>query len=395
MSLMNDVVIVSACRTPIGSFCGALSSLTAPRLGAVVIEESLRRGAISKDAVDEVILGNVLTAGEGQAPARQAAIYAGLPPSVECLTINKVCGSGMKAIMLGAQAIQLDDADVVVAGGMESMSNTPYLLEKVRTGYKMGNAELVDSMIRDGLWDAYNNFHMGNAAELCARECAVPREAQDQYAILSYRRAQESQRQGRFLEEIIRVGIPQKSGEMLFVEEDEDPKKTNFDRIPQLKPAFQKDGTVTAANSSKINDGAAAVLLMSAEKARALGLRPLAKIVASSSAAKKPEWFTTAPADVIPKVLKKAGLTMDQVDLFEINEAFAVVPLAVNKLLGIDVAKVNVNGGAVAMGHPIGASGARIVVTLIHALKQRNLKRGLAAICIGGGEASGIVLELS
>ena len=395
MSLMNDVVIVSACRTPIGSFCGALSSLTAPRLGAVVIEESLRRGAISKDAVDEVILGNVLTAGEGQAPARQAAIYAGLPPSVECLTINKVCGSGMKAIMLGAQAIQLEDADVVVAGGMESMSNTPYLLEKVRTGYKMGNAELVDSMIRDGLWDAYNNFHMGNAAELCARECAVPREAQDQYAILSYRRAQESQRQGRFLEEIIRVGIPQKSGEMLFVEEDEDPKKTNFDRIPQLKPAFQKDGTVTAANSSKINDGAAAVLLMSAEKARALGLRPLAKIVASSSAAKKPEWFTTAPADVIPKVLKKAGLTMDQVDLFEINEAFAVVPLAVNKLLGIDVAKVNVNGGAVAMGHPIGASGARIVVTLIHALKQRNLKRGLAAICIGGGEASGIVLELS
>jgi len=395
MSLMNDVVVVSACRTPIGSFCGALSSLTAPRLGAVVIEESLRRGAISKDAVDEVILGNVLTAGEGQAPARQAAIYAGLPPSVECLTINKVCGSGMKAIMLGAQAIQLEDADVVVAGGMESMSNTPYLLEKVRTGYKMGNAELVDSMIRDGLWDAYNNFHMGNAAELCARECAVPREAQDQYAILSYRRAQESQRQGRFLEEIIRVGIPQKSGEMLFVEEDEDPKKTNFDRIPQLKPAFQKDGTVTAANSSKINDGAAAVLLMSAERARALGLRPLAKIVASSSAAKKPEWFTTAPADVIPKVLKKAGLTMDQVDLFEINEAFAVVPLAVNKLLGIDVAKVNVNGGAVAMGHPIGASGARIVVTLIHALKQRNLKRGLAAICIGGGEASGIVLELS
>ncbi|HTY11635.1 MAG TPA: thiolase family protein [Bacteroidota bacterium] len=392
---MNDVVVVSACRTPIGSFCGALSSLTAPRLGAVVIEESLRRGAISKDAVDEVILGNVLTAGEGQAPARQAAIYAGLPPSVECLTINKVCGSGMKAIMLGAQAIQLEDADVVVAGGMESMSNTPYLLEKVRTGYKMGNAELVDSMIRDGLWDAYNNFHMGNAAELCARECAVPREAQDQYAILSYRRAQESQRQGRFLEEIIRVGIPQKSGEMLFVEEDEDPKKTNFDRIPQLKPAFQKDGTVTAANSSKINDGAAAVLLMSAERARALGLRPLAKIVASSSAAKKPEWFTTAPADVIPKVLKKAGLTMDQVDLFEINEAFAVVPLAVNKLLGIDVAKVNVNGGAVAMGHPIGASGARIVVTLIHALKQRNLKRGLAAICIGGGEASGIVLELS
>jgi acetyl-CoA C-acetyltransferase len=310
------------------------------------------------------------------------------------MTVNKVCGSGMKAIMLGAQAIQLGDAEIVVAGGMESMSNTPYLLERARDGYKMGNAELVDSMIKDGLWDVYNNFHMGNAAELCAKECAVPRQAQDEFAILSYKRAQDSQVQGRFKDEIVKVGIPQKKGDLVFVEDDEDPKRTNFEKIPTLKPAFQKDGTVTAANSSKINDGAAAVVLMSAEKAKALGLKTLARIIASSSAAKNPEWFTTAPADVIPKVLKKANLALNDIDLFEINEAFAVVALAVNKMLGIDVNKVNVNGGAVALGHPIGASGARIVVTLINALRQRKLKRGLAAICIGGGEASGMILEI-
>jgi acetyl-CoA C-acetyltransferase len=391
--LMHEVIIVSACRTPIGSFGGSLSSIPATKLGAIVIEEALKRANVSKDAVDEVIMGNVLTAGEGQAPARQAAIFAGLPTSVECMTVNKVCGSGMKAIMLGAQAIRLGDVEIVVAGGMESMSNTPYLLERARNGYKMGNAELADSMIKDGLWDVYNNFHMGNAAELCARECAVPRQAQDEFAILSYKRAQDSQARGRFKDEIVKVGIPQKKGDLVFVEEDEDPKKTNFEKIPTLKPAFQKDGTVTAANSSKINDGAAAVVLMSAEKAKSLGLKTLARIIASSSAAKKPEWFTTAPADVIPKVLKKANLTLDDIDLFEINEAFAVVALAVNKMLGIDVNKVNVNGGAVALGHPIGASGARIVVTLINALRQRKLKRGLAAICIGGGEASGIILE--
>ena len=391
---MKEAVIISACRTPIGSFGGALNSITAPKLGAIVIEEALRRAAISKDTVDEVIMGNVLTAGEGQAPARQAAIFAGLPASVECMTVNKVCGSGMKAIMLGSQAIQLGDADVVVAGGMESMSNTPYLLEKARNGYKMGNAELIDSMIKDGLWDVYNNFHMGNAAELCAKECAVSRNEQDQFAILSYRRAQESQTQGRFNDEIVKVGILQKNGDVVYVEEDEDPKKTNFEKIPLLKPAFQKDGTVTAANSSKINDGAAAVVLMSSERAKSFGLKPLARIISTSSAAKKPEWFTTAPADVIPKVLKKVDMTLEQIDLFEINEAFAVVALAVNKILGIDVKKVNVNGGAVALGHPIGASGARIVVTLIHALKQRSLRRGLAAICIGGGEASAMVVEM-
>jgi len=391
---MDEAVILGACRTPIGSFGGVLSSLTATRLGAIVIEEALRRASVSRDVVNEVIMGNVLTAGEGQAPARQAAIFAGLPETVECMTINKVCGSGMKAIMLGAQAIQLGYADIVVAGGMESMSNAPYLLEKARLGYKMGNAELIDSLIKDGLWDVYNNFHMGSAAELCARECAVPREAQDQFAILSYRRAQESQTMGRFKDEIVKVGIRQKSGETSYVAEDEDPKKTNFEKIPLLKPAFQKDGTVTAANSSKINDGAAAVVLTSSARARSLGLKPLAKIISCASAAKKPEWFTTAPADVIPKVLKKAGLTQDQIDLFEINEAFAVVTLAVNKILGIDIEKVNVNGGAVALGHPIGASGARIVVTLINALTQRNLTRGLAAICIGGGEASGMILEI-
>lgn len=390
---MREAVIVSACRTPIGSFGGNLSSIPAAKLGAIVIEDALKRASVSKDAVDEVIMGNVLTAGEGQAPARQAAIFAGLSTSVECMTVNKVCGSGMKAIMLGVQAIQLGDAEIVVAGGMESMSNTPYLLERSRNAYKMGNAELTDSMIKDGLWDVYNNFHMGNAAELCAKECAVPRQAQDEFAILSYKRAQDSQTLGRFKDEIVKVGIPQRKGDVVFVEEDEDPKKTNFEKIPTLKPAFQKDGTVTAANSSKINDGAAAVVLMSAEQAKALGLKPLVRIIASASAAKKPEWFTTAPVDVIQKVLKKAGLTLNEIDLFEINEAFAVVALAVNKMLGIDVNKVNVNGGAVALGHPIGASGARIVVTLINALRQRKLKRGLAAICIGGGEASGIILE--
>ena len=391
---MGSVVIVGACRTPVGSFGGTLSSLPAPRLGAIVIEEALKRASVSKGSVDEVIMGNVLTAGVGQAPARQAAIFAGLPVSVACTTINKVCGSGMKAIMLGAQAIQLGDADVVVAGGMESMSNAPYLLEKARYGYKMGNAELVDSMIKDGLWDVYNQFMMGNAAELCAKECVVPREAQDEFAILSYKRAQESLQQGRFRDEIVKVIIAQKKGDPTVVEEDEEPRKTNFDKIPTLKPAFVKDGTVTAANASKINDGAAAVVLMSEEKVRALGLKPLAKIIASASAAKKPEWFTTAPADVIPKVLGKAKLQLSDINLFEINEAFAVVTLAVNKLLGIDVNKVNVNGGAVALGHPIGASGARILVTLMHALKQRQQKRGLAAICIGGGEACGMIIEI-
>lgn len=391
--MLKEVVIVSGCRTPIGSFGGSLSALPAPRLGAIVIEEAIRRGGIQKNQVDEVIMGCVLPAGVGQAPARQAAIFAGLPETVETMTINKVCGSGLKAIMLGAQAIALGDADIIVAGGMESMSNSPYLLEKARSGYRMGHAQIVDSMIKDGLWDVYNDYHMGVAAELCAKECSVSREAQDKFSVTSYQRALEAQKNCWFKEEIAPVSIPQKGGEPILVQEDEEPKKVRFEKIGTLKPAFQKDGTVTAANASKLNDGAAAVVVMSREKADELRVQPLARIVTYGSAAKKPEWFTTAPVDVIQKVLKKAGMVKDDIDLFEINEAFAVVCLAVNDMLGLDMNKVNVHGGAVALGHPIGASGARILVTLLHAMKRRNVKRGMAAICIGGGEASGMIVE--
>jgi len=390
---MNDIVIASACRTPVGSFGGTLSNLPAPRLGAIVIEEAVKRAGIKKNQVSEVIMGNVLSAGAGQAPARQAALYAGLPDTTECMTINKVCGSGLKAVMLAAQAIMLEDAEIVVAGGMESMSNAPYLLEKARSGYRLGHAQLVDSMIKDGLWDVYNDFHMGNAAELCARECNVPREAQDEFSILSYKRSLEAQKNCWFKEEIVPVSIPQKEDAPSVIEEDEEPKKVRFEKISKLRPAFQKDGTVTAANASKINDGAAAVVVMSRQKADALRLKPLARIIASASVAKKPEWFTTAPADVIPKVLKKSGLRQEEIDLFEINEAFAVVNLAVNKLLGLDLEKVNIHGGAVALGHPIGASGARILVTLLYAMSRRAAKRGMAAICIGGGEASAMIVE--
>lgn len=390
---MNDAVIVSACRTPIGAFLGALSPLSAPKLGALVVEEAVRRARLQKSDIQEAILGNVLTAGEGQAPARQAALFAGLPESVECMTINKVCGSGLKAVMLAAQAIRLGDAETIVAGGMESMSNTPYLLEQGRGGYRLGHGKVTDSLVKDGLWDVYNDFHMGNAAELCARECAVPREAQDEFAVQSYTRAQQAWKEGFFKEEVLPVTIKNKQGETI-VEQDEEPFKANFEKMAKLKPAFVPDGTVTAANASKINDGAAALVVMSGAQAAAMGLEPLARIVGYASAAKKPEWFTTAPADVIAKVLKKCNLTLEEIDLFEINEAFAVVTLAVNKLLGIDNAKVNVHGGAVALGHPIGASGARILVTLLHALKQRNKKRGMAAICIGGGEASAVIVEL-
>ncbi len=389
---MNEVVIVSGCRTPIGSFRGSLSPVPAPKLGAIVIREALKRAGVAPDQVNEVIMGNVLQAGVGQAPARQAAIYAGLPVSVECLTVNKVCGSGLKAVMLGAQAILLGDAEVVVAGGMESMSNAPYLLDKARTGYKMGHATIYDAMMKDGLLNAYDDTPMGIAAELCAKECNVSRDAQDEFAILSYTRAQESQKTGRFAKEIVSVEVPE-GKETKTVTDDEDVFKTDFAKIPKLKSAFQKEGSVTAANSSKINDGAAALVLMSATKAQQLRVKPLARIIAQSSAAKDPMWFTTAPADGITKVLKRAGMTKDDIDLFEINEAFAVVAIAVNRILGLDVNKVNVNGGAVALGHPIGASGARILVTLLHALEQRNLKRGLAAICIGGGEASAVIVE--
>jgi acetyl-CoA C-acetyltransferase len=390
---MREVVIASGCRTPIGSFGGALSSISATRLGAIVVEEAIKSASLQKGDVDEVIMGCILTAGLGQAPARQAALYAGLPETVECMTVNKVCGSGLKAVMLAAQSIMLGDADVIVAGGMESMSNAPYLLDKARIGYRMGHAQLIDSMIKDGLWDVYNDFHMGMAGELCAKECGVPREAQDDFSIASYQRALEAQKKGLFKDEIVPVNITGKGGEVTTVSEDEEPAKVKFEKVRILKPAFQKDGTITAANASKINDGAAAVVVMSQEKANGLGIKPLAKILGFASIAKKPEWFTTAPADVIPKVLRKVALTLSDIDLFEINEAFAVVNLAVNKILGLDPAKVNVNGGAVALGHPIGASGARILVTLVHAMRQRMVNRGLAAICIGGGEASAMIVE--
>ncbi len=391
--MAREVVIVSACRTAIGAFGGSLSSLTAPQLGSIVIREALRRASVQPDAVQEVIMGCVLTAGVGQAPARQAAIFAGLPPSVECMTVNKVCGSGLKAVMLAAQAIALGDADVVVAGGMESMSNVPYILEKARTGYRMGHGQLVDAMIKDGLWDVYGDFHMGIAAEQCATDCGIPRDLQDAFAVRSYERALEAQKSGKFAEEIVAVEIPQKSGTPVLVTADEEPSKVKFDKIRALKPAFKKDGTVTAANASKINDGAAALVLMAAEVAQQRGLKPMASIRAYGSAARKPVEFTTAPADVIRKVMAKARLRVDEIELFEINEAFAVVTLAVDKILGLEEEKVNVNGGAVALGHPIGASGARILVTLLHAMKQHNARRGMAAICIGGGEASGVIVE--
>ncbi|HTY38137.1 MAG TPA: thiolase family protein [Bacteroidota bacterium] len=391
--MASDAVIVSACRTPIGSFMGSLSPVSAPKLGALVVEEAVRRAGVAKSEIQEVIMGNVLPAGLGQAPARQAALFAGLPDSVECLTINKMCGSGLKAVMLGAQAIQLGDSNAIVAGGMESMSNAPYLLQKARDGYRMGDGKIIDSMIRDGLWDVYNDFHMGNAAEICAKECAIPRESQDEYAILSYKRAQSACSEGRFAEEILPVTIKGKQGDTILAQ-DEEPFKTNFEKVPKLKPAFQPDGTVTAANASKVNDGAAALTIMSSSKASALGIQPIARIVGFVSSAKKPEWFTTAPADAIAKVLSKCRMKPDDIDLYEINEAFAVVSLAVQKLVGIQTDRLNVNGGAVALGHPIGASGARILVTLLHALRQRKKSLGLAAICIGGGEASAMVIEV-
>lgn len=390
---MREVVIAGACRTPVGGFQGSLSALPAPRLGAIVIAEALRRAGVPPEAVNEVIMGNVIQAGVGQAPARQAMRYAGLPDSVEAMTINKVCGSGLKAVMLATQAIQTGDADIVVAGGMESMSNAPYLLDKARTGYRMGHGEIQDALYRDGLIDVYHDYLMGNAAELCARECGITREAQDAFAIESYTRAQAAQKSGAFTREIVPVEIRGRKGEVVRVVDDEDVMKTDFARIPTLRPAFQKDGTVTAANASKVSDGAAAVVVMAAETAARLGVKPQARIVRQASAAKAPEWFTTAPADAIAKLLTKSGLTVADIDLFEINEAFAVVALAVNQLAGLDPARVNVHGGAIAIGHPLGASGTRILVTLLHAMEQRGARRGLASLCIGGGEASGLIVE--
>jgi acetyl-CoA C-acetyltransferase len=359
-----------------------------------VIREALKRAGVAGEDVDEVIMGNVLQAGSGQAPARQAAIYAGLPTKVECMTINKVCGSGLKAVMLASQAIALGDADIIVAGGMESMSNAPYLLERVRQGYRLGHGELADSLIKDGLWDVYNNFHMGNAGELCSRNLNISREEQDAFAAESYRRALRAQEQGVLADELVTVEVQQGKGTVV-VSEDEEPKRVNFEKMKALKPAFDKDGTITAANASKINDGAAAVVVMSAEEAERRRIRPLARIVGSVAAARVPEEFTVAPVDAIKKALKKTGRLLDEIDLFEINEAFSVVALAAINLLKLDREKVNVNGGAVAFGHPIGASGARLLTTLVYEMKRRQDRFGLVTLCIGGGEAVAMIVERS
>jgi acetyl-CoA C-acetyltransferase len=392
---MQDVLILSAARTPIGSFLGSLSSLSAPELGAVALKSALERGETPPHKVDQVLLGNVLQAGIGQAPARQATLGAGLPKATGAVTVHKVCGSGMRAIMDGANSIRTGEYAIVLAGGMESMSNAPYLLAKGRTGLRMGHAQLLDSMISDGLWDPYKNVHMGVCAEICAAKYAFTREAQDAYAYESYQRARRANEAGDFRAEMAPVTIEGKKG-AVTIEKDEEPFATPEEKLQKmgsLRPAFQKDGTVTAANSSKIDDGAAALLLASTAAAQELGAKPIARLVAQASHAQEPEWFTTAPAFAARKVLERAGLTLSQIDLFEVNEAFAVVAMAFIKDLDVDPNKVNVNGGAVALGHPIGASGARIVTTLIHALRARKKRYGLASICIGGGEATAVVVE--
>ncbi|MBH31211.1 MAG: acetyl-CoA C-acyltransferase [Candidatus Marinimicrobia bacterium] len=389
----KNVVIAGARRTPIGAFQGNLASVDAQNLGALCIKESLTAVGASIDAVDEVIMGNILSAGLGQAPARQAAIYAGLPNSVECLTINKMCGSGLKAVMLAAQAIQAGDAELIVAGGMESMSRAPYLLPKARRGFRLGHGEVIDSVIVDGLWDVYNDRHMGTCADMCAEKYGFSREDQDAFAKESYTRAQKAQEKGFFNEEIVPITVKGQGQETMEVSEDEEPSRANFDKMGRLKPAFGKEGTVTAANASKINDGGATMVVTSEEKAADLGIKPMVRIVAQASIAQEPEWFTTAPVGAIHKVLKKSGLQLDDIDLFEINEAFANVAMAAMTELEFDHNSVNINGGAVALGHPIGASGARILVTLIHAMKRQKANLGLAAICIGGGEASALIVE--
>jgi len=392
---MNDVLILSAARTPIGSFLGSLSSLGAPQLGSIAIKTALERADTAPDIVEHVWFGNVLQAGIGQAPARQAALGAGLPKATGCVTVHKVCGSGLRAVMEGANALRTGEFSVVVAGGMESMSNTPYLLPKGRTGYRLGHAQLLDSMISDGLWDPYKNIHMGNCAEICAAKYAFSREAQDAYALESYQRARRANEAGDFNAEFAPVTIEGKKGATV-VDRDEEPFATPLEKLEKmgsLKPAFQKDGTVTAANASKINDGAAAVVLATEEAASANRARPIARIVAQASHAQEPEWFTTAPVAAARKAVERAGLSLGEIDLFEVNEAFSVVGMAFIKDLDLDPNRVNVNGGAVALGHPIGASGARILTTLLHALRARKKKYGLASICIGGGEAVAVVVE--
>lgn len=390
---MEEAYIISAVRTPIGSFGGSLSSLTAIELGAAAIKGALVRAGIAAEEVNEVFMGNVVSANLGQAPARQAAIGAGIGTNVPCTTINKVCASGMKSVMFGAQSIMLGINDVVVAGGMESMSNIPYYIPKARYGYKFGNAELVDGLSKDGLWEVYNDFAMGNCADHTAKERNISREEQDEYAIKSYQRSADSWENGLFKDEIIPVEVPQRRGEPIVVDEDEEYRNVNFDKIPSLRPVFSKEGTVTAANASTINDGASALVLISKKKADELGIKPVARVAGFGDAAQEPIWFTTSPSLAIPKAIAHAGLTADDIDYYEINEAFAVVAIANNKELGLDPEKVNVFGGAVSLGHPLGASGARIITTLNNVLDKKGAKYGVAGICNGGGGASAIVIE--
>jgi acetyl-CoA C-acetyltransferase len=390
----KEVYIISAVRTPMGSFGGSLKEFSATKLGAIAIKAALEKAGVQAAQVQDVLMGCVMQANLGQAPARQAAKYAGLPDEVNCTTVNKVCASGMKAITQAAQSIALGDADIVVAGGMESMSNVPFYVDSMRWGNKYGNSSLVDGLAKDGLTDVYNGQAMGNAAELCAKECGISRNDQDAFAIESYKRSQAAWAAGKFTDEVVPVEIPQRKGDPIQFYKDEEPFNVKFDKIPELKPAFQKEGTVTAANASTMNDGAAALVLMSKEKAEELGLKPIAKIISYADAEQAPEWFTTTPALAVPKAVAKAGLQMSDIDYWELNEAFAVVGIENTKRMKLDPAKVNVHGGAVSLGHPLGASGARILVTLINVLKQHNGKYGAAGICNGGGGASAMVIEL-
>jgi len=393
MSKLKDVVIVSAKRTPIGSFQGVFSNLSASKLGALVIQSLIEETNIEPRSIDEVIMGNVLSAGQGQAPARQAALGAGLPNSVECLTINKMCGSGLKAVMLASQAIQAGDAEIIIAGGMENMTQAPYILPKARSGYRLGNGEFIDSIIKDGLWDAYNDKHMGTCAEMCVSENKFLREDLDNFAKISYERAIAAQDNNLFTEEIVPVTVSYRKGNDQIIYKDEEPNRVNFEKMALLKPIFDKNGSITAANASKINDGASALMLMTRDKANSLGLTPLVSISAQASAAHEPEWFTTAPLKAISTVLKKVNLNSKDIDLWEINEAFGPVVMAAIDEYKLDHGKVNVHGGAIAIGHPIGCSGARILTTLIHAMIKREAHTGLATLCIGGGEASAIVVR--
>lgn len=393
MNRTQQAVIVSAVRTPMGSFNGAFSSVPATKLGSAAIAESLKRINLTPDHVDDLYMGCVLSAGLGQAPARQASIGAGIPQTIGATTVNKVCGSSLKTLIMASQSIALGDARIVVAGGMENMTRAPYLLDRARQGYRLGHAELVDSVIKDGLWDVYNNFHMGEGGELCAAKYRLTRQAVDDFALESYRRAQEAMATGQFKKEIVPIEVPQRKGPPVTITDDEEPNRVSLGKLRELKPVFRDNGVLTVGNSPSCNDGAAALVVMAEEEARSLGLTPMARITGYAGAALAPEWFTLAPIDAIALALKQTGLTLADIDLFEINEAFSAVSLAINRELGLDPKKVNVNGGAVALGHPIGATGARLITTLLHAMEARGARRGLVSLCIGGGEALAVIVE--